>query len=153
MEDNKNLFYQRLRRYCLLQERCVLEIKNKMRLMKIDTKHQEKALKYLITNDYINEERFARALSRGKFKKNCWGKIKIAYQLRKKEISNENIKKGLEEIDNTEYNTILESLIEKKKQEVKNKDIFTKKGKISKFLIQKGFEKDLVWDKIKKAYK
>ena len=153
MEDNKNIFCQKLIRYCLLQERCVLEIKNKMNLMKIDTKYQKKTLEYLMTNDYINEERFARALSRGKFKKNYWGKIKIAYQLRKKKISNENIKKGLEEIDNKEYNTILESLIEKKKQEIKNKDIFTKKGKISTFLIQKGFEKDLVWDKIKKLYK
>ena len=153
MKDYITIPYKKLVRYCLLQERCFLELKNKMNLMQINNKDQEKMLKNLITNDYINEERFSRSLARGKFKKNNWGKIKITYQLKKKNISNENINKGLKEIDEKEYNKTIDKLIEKKKKEIKSKTIFEKKGKISTFLIQKGFEREIVWEKINKSYK
>ncbi len=99
----------------------------------------------LIQQGLLNEERFARAYARGKWRMKQWGKQKIIYQLRQKKISEYCIRKGLSEIDGTEYEQILEQLAEKKARELKSeRNIFTKKAKIYRFLVQKGFENDLI---------
>lgn len=137
--------------YCKYQERCHSEARNKLYELGFTSISVEEQISLLIQADLLNEERFARAYARGKWRMKQWGKQKIVHQLRLKKISDYCIRKGLTEIDEAEYDTILEELAIKKATELKSeKNIFTKKAKIYRYLAQKGFENDLIQQVIAK---
>ncbi len=140
---------ERLRIYCALQDKCQWDVKQKMQewgLLKISQDH---IMQLLIEEKYIDEERYSRSFCRGKFKIKKWGKVKITNELKKKYISAICITKGLEEIKDSEYDKELEKQYQKKKNSLlEERNIFMKNKKIATFLITKGYESDLVWNKI-----
>ena len=140
---------ERLKNYCALQDRCQWEVTQKMKEWGLLEMTQNHILEILIQEKYVDEERFAQSFCRGKFLIKKWGKVKITNELKKKKISNICIKKGLEEIDLTEYDLLLENLLTKKNDTLRDKNHFTRKSKLARFLIQRGFEGNLVWDKIR----
>ena len=153
MHDKKvydlKIAIERLKNYCALQDRCQWDVTQKMKewgLLEITQNH---ILEILIQEKYVDEERFAQSFCRGKFLIKKWGKVKITNELKKKKISDICIKKGLEEIDLTEYDLLLEDLLTKKNDTLRDKNHFTRKSKLARFLIQRGFEGNLVWDKIR----
>ncbi len=97
----------------------------------------------------MDEERYSRSFCRGKFRIKKWGKRKIINELKKKRISDVCITNGLEEIDDIEYLEELDSICQKKKDSIKEKNHFIKKKKIATYLINKGYESNLVWDKLR----
>ena len=140
---------ERLKNYCALQDRCQWDVTQKMKEWGLLEMTQKHILEILIQEKYVDEERFAQSFCRGKFLIKKWGKVKITNELKKKKISDICIKKGLEEIDLTEYDLLLENLLTKKNDTLRDKNHFTRKSKLARFLIQRGFEGDLVWDKIR----
>jgi regulatory protein len=115
-------------------------------LLKISQNH---ILELLVQEKYVDEERYSRSFCRGKFSIKKWGKIKITNNLRKKYISEVCITKGLEEINDSEYQKELDKQYQKKKNAIKEKNHFIKKKKIATYLINKGYESNFVWDKIR----
>ena len=102
----------------------------------------------------MNEERFARAYARGHFRLKQWGREKIKQQLRFKKISEYCIRKAMTEIDDADYEATVDKLFHRKLKELKGeRSIPTLKGKILRFLLQKGFERDIILDKIKISIK
>jgi len=145
---NIKLATERLRNYCALEDKCLWDVKQKMHewgLLKISQDH---ILEILIKEKYIDEERYSRSFCRGKFKIKKWGKMKIINELKKKYISEICITKGLKEIKDTEYHEELHNQYQKKKGLLKERNIFIKNKKIARFLINKGYESNLVWNKI-----
>jgi len=140
---------ERLKNYCALQDRCQWDVTQKMKEWGLLEMTQNHILEILIQEKYVDEERFAQSFCRGKFLIKKWGKVKITNELKKKKISDICIKKGLEEIDLTEYDLLLENLLTKKNNTLRDKNHFTRKSKLARFLIQRGFEGNLVWDKIR----
>ena len=140
---------ERLKNYCALQDRCQWDITQKMKEWGLLEMTQNHILEILIQEKYVDEERFAQSFCRGKFIIKKWGKVKITNELKKKKISDICIKKGLEEIDPAEYDLLLENLLTKKNNTLRDKNHFTRKSKLARFLIQRGFEGNLVWDKIR----
>lgn len=140
---------ERLKNYCALQDRCQWDVTQKMNEWGLLEMTQNHILEILIQEKYIDEERFAESFCRGKFLIKKWGKIKISNELKKKKISNICIQKGLEKIDLTEYDLLLENLLKKKNDTLRDKNHFTRKSKLARFLIQRGFEVNLIWDKIR----
>lgn len=140
---------ERLKNYCALQDRCQWDVTQKMKEWGLLEMTQNHILEILIQEKYVDEERFAQSFCRGKFLIKKWGKVKITNELKKKKISDICIKKGLEEIDLTEYDLLLEDLLTKKNDTLRDKNHFTRKSKLARFLIQRGFEGNLVWDKIR----
>ncbi len=140
---------ERLKNYCALQDRCQWDVTQKMKEWGLLEMTQNHILEILIQEKYVDEERFAQSFCRGKFLIKQWGKVKITNELKKKKISNICIKKGLKEIDLTEYDLLLENLLTKKNDTLRDKNHFTRKSKLARFLIQRGFEGNLVWDKIR----
>jgi len=130
-------------RYCNYQPRCHQEVRNKLFALGYSKEDVENYISELIGNDLLNEERYARAIARGKFRIKKWGRIKIIQQLRQNRISEYCIKKGLSEIDANEYFDTAKRLAQKRIEEKKlnNKEI---KNNIYKYLIQKGYESNLV---------
>ena len=140
---------ERLKNYCALQDRCQWDVTQKMKEWGLLEMTQNHILEILIQEKYVDEERFAQSFCRGKFIIKKWGKVKITNELKKKKISDICIKKGLEEIELSEYNLLLENLLTKKNDTLRDKNHFIRISKLARFLIQRGFERNLVWDKIR----
>ncbi len=140
---------ERLRYFCSLQEKCQFDVIQKMLEWGLPEISRNNILELLIEEKYIDEERYSRSFCRGKFRIKKWGKIKISNELIKKKISEAFITKGLEEISESEYQQELDKQYLKKKHTSKEKNSFVKKNKIAQYLINKGYESNLVWDKLK----
>ena len=136
---------QKIRHFCSYQERSHQEVKEKLYgfgLYKVDV---ETLLSEMIEENYLNEERYAIAFAGGKFRIKKWGRVKIRYELKQKRISEYCTRLGLAAIDEDEYLKTLHSLFEQKRASVKSeKNIFVKKQKIRSFLMQRGFEPQLI---------
>ena len=142
---SKDEALQKAKHYCAYQERCHSEVKEKLYSFGMNKNEADELLSELITNNYLNEERFAIQYAGGKFRIKQWGKIKIKYSLKQKQISEYCIKKALAAIDERDYTKTLEKHFEQKLKTLKaEKNIFTKKRKLLDSLMQKGFEANLV---------
>ena len=142
---SKDEALQKAKHFCAYQERCHSEVKEKLYSLGQYKKDVEELLSELISENYLNEERFAILFAGGKFRIKQWGRIKIKYALKQKQISEYCIKKALNAIDESEYNRTLEKLSEQKLKTLKSaKNIFIKKRKLQDHLLQKGFESDLI---------
>lgn len=142
-----------LENYCAYQERCHKEVEQKLYDINMIPVAKEKILLHLMQHNFLNEERYAKAYVRGKFSIKKWGKIKIASELKFKNISSYNIKQALNNIDETAYLKNLQQLAEKKLPLIKESNAFKKRNKLSTFLISKGYEPNLVFELAKKCVK
>lgn len=144
----------KLEALCAYQERCQFEIDQKLISWKIPEDQRNELIADLISNNFIDEQRFAEAFVSGKFRIKRWGRIKITSYLKQKHISIYSIKKGLEEINLDEYWETLVVLASKKKIELDLKitDNWEKKNKVFRFLQSKGYESDLISDAIKEVF-
>ncbi len=140
--------------YCKYQERCHSEARNKLYELGFTTAEVERQIAELIEANVINEERFAIAFAGGKFRMKQWGREKIKMELKIRKISDYCIKKALKEIDCDEYDKTLNKLLYKKLTELKSeRNHFIKKAKVYRYLLQKGYEKDIVAGIIKEHLK
>ena len=142
----------RIKNYCALQDRCQWDVRQKLSEWGVLANTKNIIMKELINDSFIDEERYARAFCRGKFRIKKWGRRKIEFELKKKNISFVCIKKGMEEIEMDEYLKELENQAEKKNNLIKDKNHFKRKSKLAKYLTNRGFENNLVWEKIKEIY-
>lgn len=141
----------KLQQYCAYQERCHSEVKNKLYEYGVYGNDADEIISKLIEEDYLNEQRFAMHFASGRFRLKQWGKVKIKYELKQKGVSEYCIKKALQSIDADDYESTLQKLSAQKLKTLKSeKNIFTKKRKLQDFLLQKGFESDLVREEVKK---
>ncbi|OIP02377.1 MAG: hypothetical protein AUJ97_05965 [Bacteroidetes bacterium CG2_30_32_10] len=135
-------------KYCVYQERCQSEMRNKLYEWGMHSQEVESIIADLITNQFINEERFAKAYTNGKFKIKQWGKIKIKNELRKRKISEYCISNALKEISDKDYIDVLKNIINKKAKLIKNANTFVYKNKLAEYAVSKGYENNLVWEQI-----
>jgi len=132
---------QKIRHYCRYQERCHAEVKEKLYSLGLYKQEVEEMISVLIEENYLNEERFAQHFAGGKFRMKQWGRKRIEYELKQKQISDYCIRKGLKEIDENDYRKTLFRLAEQKWDQLKEEDnIYTRRKKLSDFLVQKGYE-------------
>lgn len=135
--------------WCAYRERSFSEVSTKLKSLGADAEDTERLIGELIKSNFLNEERFARAYCSGKFRINGWGRIKIRQHLKQKQVNEKCISYGLQEIDSNEYIERLKSLAERKAQDLhREKNAWNKKAKIIRFLQQKGYEQDLIYDVI-----
>lgn len=140
----------KIKQYCAYQERCHAEVRDKLYSYGLYKKEVEPIISLLITENYLNEERFAIIYAGGKFRMNQWGKVKIKQALRVKQVSDYCIKKALKEIDETDYQKTFRKLTEQKLKTIRSeKNIFVKKRKLQDYLLQKGYESGLISEMLK----
>lgn len=140
---------QKALRYCAYQERSHQEVKNKLYELGLRSSEVDEMLSYLITEGFLNEERFAKSFAGGKFRVKKWGRIKIEHALEGKGLTKNCIRIGLKEIDETDYQHTLEELLKSKISELSEGNAFVARDKASKYAIQKGYEPDLVWSTLR----
>lgn len=129
---------------CARQERSHHEIRKKLHTWRMGPADSEKIIAELISRDFLNEERFARAFARGKFRMLGWGKNKIRKGLSAHKVSEKCIAKGLSEIDEKTYRQTFLSLVSKKKREYAGEEERMIYKKLSQFLYLRGFESELI---------
>lgn len=145
---------QKAKHYCSYQERCHAEVKEKLYSFGLRKTDTEALLSKLIEEGYLNEERFAIQFAGGKFRMKQWGRIKIKYELKQKQVSEYCIKKALKQINEKEYIGILHKLANRKWQSLKGeKNLFIKLRKTQDYLLQKGFEPGLAGEVLKEIQK
>lgn len=136
---------QKIKHFCSYQERSHQEVKDKLYSFGLYKNETESLLSQLIEENYLNEERYAIAFAGGKFRIRQWGRIKIKYELKLRGVSEYCIKKALASIGEADYAKTLEKLFEAKLKTLKTeKNSIIKKQKTRSFLIQKGFEQELI---------
>ena len=145
MLQSKYIF-EKAMRYCAYQERSVSDVKKKLYEWKVRPEMANKVIKTLLEENFLDEERFARVFTGGKFRIKKWGKRKIIAALRAREIPDNIIQKGLEEIDEDEYIKTLISLIEKKKASLSKPQSQVNRSKVLNYALSRGFEKHLIFD-------
>lgn len=149
---NKILTYEEIIRkaesYCAYQERCHTEVIQKLKTMTDSTTVIDNAIVNLIENNFLNEERFACSFARGKHRIKFWGRVRIVRELKARNISKYNIDKALKEIDIVEYNANFHNLSERIWESISEKNLQKKKKKFCDYLLRKGFESSIVYEKL-----
>ncbi|MFN5317704.1 MAG: regulatory protein RecX [Bacteroidia bacterium] len=135
---------EQMQKYCAYQERCSEDVRIKLVQMGIRGMDAENIIVALISENYLNESRYASAFARGKFKNNHWGRIKIEFELKRRKISGPNIRKGLSQISESDYQAMILKLTKK----LDNKATYKHDRKalmvLYRKLMQRGFETDSV---------
>lgn len=134
--------------YCAYQERAQQEVRDKLYTWGLHHEEVENIIAQLIDDNFLNEERFAKAYALGRFRMKGWGKIKIKQYLKAKQVSDPLIRLALKEIDLDEYNQKIEEAIRKKINRPVQALSFTDKAKLAVFLQSKGFENDIIFEKL-----
>jgi regulatory protein len=135
---------QKLKHYCGYQERCHSEVKEKLYDLGVWKKEHDEIIASLIEENYLNEERFAIAFAGGKWRIKHWGRVKIKYELKQKQVTEYCIKKAMKEIPEEEYLTVLDKLAKEKYAALKGEQYIIRKKKVLDYLIGKGFEPALI---------
>jgi regulatory protein len=130
--------------WCAYQERCQQEVRDKIYSWGLHENEVENVIAELISKNFLNEERFAKAYAGGKFRMKKWGRVKIRLELKRRKLSDYCIKKGLAEIDEDQYRSTLKKMAEEKMKATKENNALKKKYKVMSFLISKGYENELV---------
>lgn len=144
---------KKLENYCAYQERCHKEVRNKLRDMRMIPEAIDNIMVHLIQQNYLNEERFAKAYVRGKFRIKKWGKNRLLRELKFRQISKYSIDSAMKEIDLDDYYLTLDELVIKRIDQVNEKNIYKKKKKVADYLLYRGWESHLIYEKLNEYLK
>lgn len=138
---------RKLENYCAYRDRSEFEVYNKAIEYGCLPPTAHKAVELLKEQGFLNQQRYLRSVVRGKFKNNGWGKIKLKVYLRKQKIKDSEFEEVFQaEISNSEYQKMLNKLLQTKWNALKKEeDLNKKKQKTARFLISRGFEPQLVF--------
>ncbi len=140
----KEQAWQKIKHYCAYQERSHYEVKQKLYGFGLYKSEVETLISQAIEEDYLNEERFAEQFAGGKFRMKHWGKIKITYELKGKQVSAYNIRRALQAIKEPDYLAALQKLALTKWQQLQGEQYIARQVKTTSYLLQKGYEMPLI---------
>jgi regulatory protein len=139
--------------YCSYQERCHIEVSEKLRSFVLNSNEKDRIIVHLIESNFLNEERFASIFSISKFHQKKWGKIRIKNELKARKISDYLVTKALKEIPSEEYEITFETLAEKHWETITEKNDLKKRKKFCDYLLRKGWESERIYEKVKELEK
>lgn len=126
--------------YCAVAEHCPEDLRHKLLDWGAQEAVVEEIVGRLLQEDFINEGRYCCAFVNDKFRYNKWGRMKIAYQLRRKGLPDEDIRNALESIDEEEYESVLMALLRAKMKGLRGRNDYELRGKLYRFAQSRGFE-------------
>ena len=138
----------KLEAFCAYQERCHQDVTKKLSQMGMIPEAQDVIVVHLIQDNYLNEERFAKAFVRGKFRIKKWGKYRLTRELRQRDIGRSLIQVALAQINDGEYINTLDELAKKRLNNLREINLQKKRKKLADYLLYRGWESHLVYDKV-----
>ncbi|SEP78350.1 regulatory protein [Hyunsoonleella jejuensis] len=143
---------KKLEHYCAYQERCHQEVRRKLKSMHMIPEAIDVIIVHLLQHNYLNETRFAKTYVSGKFRIKAWGRRRLTAELQQKDISKVNINQALAEIEESEYIEVFNNLAEKKANSITETNKYKKKQKIIDYLLYRGWESHLVYEKARELF-
>ena len=137
---------EKIKAYCAYQERCHMEVSMKLKSWGLIQEAIDLLIIELIQFNFLNEERYARSFARGKFRIKKWGKLKIRMALKKRNVYFKCIDLAMLEIDDKTYLITLKKLLQKKNDLLKETNSYKRKMKLIRYLVNRGYEYDLIHD-------
>jgi len=145
---DEKIIIEKIQYYCLYQDRCVMEVKNKLYSFKVSSQLVENIVEYLIDNDYLNEERYTKMFIQGKLRIKKWGRIKLKYELRSKGIDIKTINEHINQINEEDYMNYFNEFSTSKIKFLKGtKD--QKKRSFINYFTYRGWENNLIYQKLR----
>ncbi|MFO7880568.1 MAG: regulatory protein RecX [Bacteroidota bacterium] len=146
MHEDYDIMLEKARRYCLRGEKSLHDVRQKLYQWQTEKSWHDKILNTLVEERFVDEERFARSFARDKCFLSKWGKVKIRYALRQKQIPDHQIEAAFEEIEDERYRKVFLDVAEQKLRSLhkKSSDPREIKQKLMRFLAQRGFELSLL---------
>lgn len=142
-----------LERFCVYQDRCHKEVISKLYDCNMIPETHDIIIVHLIQHDFLNEERFSKSYARGKFRIKKWGKVRIVRELKFRNISAYNVKTALKEIEESDYFNTFNTLALKKFDSITESNPYKKKKKLADYLLYRGWESNLVYEKVNELVK
>ncbi len=133
---------------CARSEKCAADIRRKLEKLKLEKTTIDEIIHYLTEQKFIDEERYARAFANDKMRFNKWGKNKIRFSLRQKNINKTRIDEAIANIAPKEYEEIMKNELAKKNKLIKEKEIYKRKQKLLQFAASRGIEEHLAYELI-----
>lgn len=130
----------RLAALCSRGEQAESDLRSKLNKWGISARQANEIIHRLKADNYLNEERYARAFVRDKFRCNAWGRVKIAYALRQKQVSGDAIDMAMEEIYDDDYHSTLMRLLRNKMRTVGQREQYALRAALLRFAASRGFE-------------
>jgi len=143
----------KIRRWCAMQERCLVEVKIHAQALGMSEKDADKTIDILVEEGFIDEERYAKIYAGSKFRNKNWGRARIIGELKARQIPNDIIKIGLSEIDENDYRSRIVDMVKHKISVTDKSNTLLFKHRLAKPAIAKGFEPDLVHEIIDELIK
>ena len=143
----------RLQKICSLQEKCSFDLIRKLKSWDLAEEEILKIIESLKKDKFLDDNRFAFYFVREKFKINKWGREKINFALKKKEIDAEIRDSALEEISEENNFEILRDLLIRKRKTIKSSGLYELKGKLIRFGTQRGFSFEIVYKVVEEILK
>ena len=140
---------RKLEHYCAYQERCHREVVSKLRELQMIPQAIDVILVHLLDHNFLNETRFAETFARGKFRVKKWGKRRIENELKLRQISAYNIKKGLAQISESDYFETFDLLALKRLEAITETNKYKKRKKLADYLLYRGWDSSMVYNKVK----
>jgi regulatory protein len=131
---------------CASREYCSEDIRVKLDSWSVNNQDADKIINKLISENFINEKRYAEAFVKDKYHHNKWGKVKITSQLRAKRIAPDVIDSALATVVEDQYRQTIRDILASHRKFIKAKNQFDLKGKLMRFGLSKGFESHILYD-------
>ena len=144
---------RKLEHYCAYQERCHQEVRQKLMDMHMIPEAIDVIIVHLLEHNFLNEERFAKTFVRGKFKFKAWGRRRLTFELKKKNVSKVNINQALATITEEDYTDYFNDLAEKRVNLIQESNVYKKRKKFIDYFLYRGWESFLVYDKANELIK
>lgn len=144
---------EKLRNYCAYQERCHKEVSNKLYGMRMIPEAVAQIVGTLVSENYLNETRFAQQFARGKFSIKHWGKMRITRELKARSISDYDIRKAISAIEDVAYAEKIAHISEKKWAKLSGNNTQLKKQKLYQYLAYRGWETERIYEQIDRLSK
>ncbi|TDB63427.1 regulatory protein RecX [Arundinibacter roseus] len=141
------LILQKAASYCAYQERTQDELRQKLKTWGVWGDEAEELIAELVSQNYLNEERFAKTYAGGKFRMKQWGKRRISQELTRRGLTDYTIQQGMKEIDDESYLSTLNVLLTKKNAALQKTEssALQRKQKLARYALSKGYESEAVW--------
>lgn len=142
-----------LENFCVYQERCHKEVREKLLKMRMIPEAIDLVVVHLLEHDFLNETRFAKVFTSGKFRVKKWGRKRIELELKKRDISSYNIKEAFQDISDSDYLNTFQELAQKKAETITETNVWKKRKKLVDYLLYRGWESHLVYDAVAQLIK
>ena len=130
----------RLSSLCSQAEHCAYEMTEKMARWELSDEEQARVMEYLVSNKFVDDERFARVFVLDKIRYNKWGRRKVAQALWMKRIDADISRRVLDAVSPDEYLAVLRPLLESKRRSTRAASSYELNMKLMRFALGRGFD-------------